>query len=161
MLFRSAVEKVGAIYMLAGAGPDPASTDATRSQIERNLVTYAPELGRFSDATVVLMSRDCGTLYYVQATGTYAADVKAQALERIQIGVMSDYDGALAVIARKSPSDAWKAARATVLAQMAPRVAAALVPQTSQPLQTKARALAAQTNDPTLKAQLNLFADRI
>jgi len=157
----TAVEKVGAVYMLAGAGPDPASTDATRAQIDRNLVTYAAELGRYSDATVVLMSRACGTVYYVQATGSYDAAAKAQALERVQIGVKSNYDGALALIARKSPSDDWKAARAAVLAQMAPRVAAALAPQTSQPLQTEARALAAQTSDPTLKAQLNLFADRL
>jgi hypothetical protein len=157
----AAVEKVGAIYLLAGAGPDPSPSDAERAQIDRNLVTYAPEIGRYSDATVVIMSRDCGTVYYVQATGAYSADAKAQALALIQIGVKSDYDGALHLIARSSPSDAWKTARATVLAQMAPRVAPALDPQTSGPLQAEARGLAAQTNDPALKAQLNLFADRI
>jgi hypothetical protein len=61
----------------------------------------------------------------------------------------------------KGPTDAWKEARVKVMAREAPRVSGMLLPGSWAHLQQQARQMAAQTDDPALKADLELFATRI
>lgn len=157
----AAAEKVARIYLGAGAGPDPAPGDALSAQADRNLVTYAPELGRYVDTTVVLASRDGATIEIFEAINRLDEDNTEKATEHIQAVARSGYGGALDFLARKTPSDAWKEARAAVLARMVSRIGGSLQPWTAHALQTRALALAAQTDDPVLKAQLKLFAAKL
>jgi hypothetical protein len=163
-----AVTKVGRVYLFAGTGvTDPATpmTDALRARVDQNLAAYAPEIGRYLDAQVVLFSRDTATGYYVQATGDYNETQRDGALQDLRAAVRGIYAADLDTIARTQAQgiadDAWRLARVKVMATMAPRVGAFADPTVTLPLQHKARDIEAVAKDPALKAELQDFIGRI
>lgn len=162
----AAMIKVGQIYVLAGTGftdPANATTDAAAAQSLKNTVTYAPEVGRFFDSQIVLLSTECASLYYLQVTRPKApnADQQADAMQNLQYKIEKAYSNELDFMRNVGPTDAWKDARVRVMATEAPRISGQLMPNSWAHLQTQARQLAAQSTDPALKADLELFATRI
>lgn len=161
-----AMIKVGQIYVLAGTGFTDASnatTDAAAARSLRNFVVYGPELGRFFDAEVVLLSTECASIYYLRATQPSAtdADRRAGMMQDLQYKIEKAYSSELGFMLNSGPTDAWKEARIKVLATEAPRVSGMLLPNSWGHLQRQAREVAAQSADPALKAELELFATRI
>jgi hypothetical protein len=162
----AAMMKVGQVYVLAGTGFTDASnatTDAAAAQSLRNTITYAPELGRFFDAQAVLLSTECASLYYLQVAHPSAADAdqRAAMMQDLQYKIEKDYSNEIGFMLNSGPTDAWKAARIKVLATEAPRISSLLLPNNWGHLQRQARQVAAQSADPALKAELELFATRI
>ncbi len=161
-----AMIKVGQIYVLAGTGFTDASnatTDAAAARSLQNFSVYAPELGRFFDAEVVLLSTECASLQYLQAVHPSAADAdqRTAMMQDLQYKVEKAYSSELGFMLNPGPTDAWKDARIRVLATEAPRVSGMLLPNSWGHLQRQAREVAAQSADPALKADLELFATRI
>ncbi len=161
-----AMMKVGQIYVLAGTGftdASSATSDAAAARSLRNFVVYGPELGRFFDAQVVLLSTECASLYYLQAAHPSAsdADQRASMMQDLQFKIEKDYSSELGFMLNSGPTGAWKEARIKVLAAEAPRISSLLQPNSWAHLQRQARAVAAQSADPALKAELELFATRI
>jgi hypothetical protein len=161
--WEQAVSEVGRVYVLAGSGVTDAPTpsDAVKAQSDRNLVTFAPELGRYFDADVVLASRHCATLYYLAVTRRLDDDHRQAVMEAIEPAVEQAYRASLGMIAIAGPSDDWKEARAKVLVATAPRIASVLTIYRKQALEKDARDIAVQTSDAALKAELGAFATEI
>jgi len=163
-----AVTKVGRVYMFAGTGvTDPATpmTDALQARVDHNLATYAPEIGRYFDAQVVLLSRVTATGYYVLVTGDYNETQRDEGMQDLRGAARGIYAADLDTIAKTqtqgTADDAWRLARVKVMVVMAPRLSTLADPTVYLPLQHKARDIEAATNDPALKAELELFATRI
>jgi hypothetical protein len=161
-----AMIRVGQMYVLAGTGFTDASnatTDAAAARSLRNFTVYGPELGRFFDSQVVLLSTECASIYYLRAAHPVAtdADRRAGLMQDLQYKIEKDYSSELGFMLNSGPTDAWKEARIKVLATEAPRISSILLPNSWAHLQRQARDVAAQSADPELKAELELFATRI
>jgi hypothetical protein len=162
----AAVMKVGQIYVLAGTGftdSAKATTDAAAAQSLRNVVVYAPETGRFFDAATVLLSTEGASIDYQSIVNSAKIDPgqRERVMTDLQYKIEKAYSYELSFMLNKGPTDVWKEARIRVLATEAPRVSGMLLPGSWAHLQQQARQIAAQSDDPALKTDLELFATRI
>jgi len=158
-----AMIKVGQIYVMAGTGFTDASnapTDAEARSLQ-NFVDYAPELGRFFDSEVVLLSTECASIDYLRAVHSTGIDQSESVMTNLQFKVEKAYSAELSFMLNAGPTDAWKEARIKVLATEAPRISGMLPPDSWAHLQQQARQVAAQSDDPVLKTELEQFATRI
>jgi hypothetical protein len=162
----NSANRVGIVYVLAGTGVSSlaaANTPAVDQQAGANVVTYAPEMGRYFDAQLAIMGLEANSLAQSLATDpgqTSNAEV-AGGLTKMRGGLVGTSSGLLNVLAGAGPTDDWKEARGKALVAFAPSAAKLLLPADRESLQQLATLAVTQTTDPTLKGEFSQFATLI
>jgi hypothetical protein len=161
----AAANAVGSIYLMAGTASPTVSNDATTTaaQAELNVVTYAPEIGRYLDTELAISSAEAGAVAaeLAQAGGAPPNAEAADGLKTMRAGMAQTAAGVIATIAAPGPSDAWREARAKALIAAAPGYARLLQPDARAPLRAQAEQAATLQTDASLKAELLQFAAAI
>jgi hypothetical protein len=167
--------RVGQVYMFAGVNPAEAhsvaadvnalSAETPRAlQVGRNMVAYAPEVGRFMDAELAIAGTEVAvTQAYITAhpDAPTRSPEMAQGIDRMRSGFT---ETALGVIQSVSTSDVpndWREARAQALIGFATRAAPSLTDAQKQQLASAANDTAAGANEPQLAQLLKQFAATI
>lgn len=160
--------RVGFAYMLAGTGQSDLGKIAEDPKAmelgEKNMSTYAPELGRWFDYQMIIQ----GSI--ADSTNAFLASAKKDVLERPQVkdglgnirqGLARSLGGMFQTMAGDGLDDGWRRERMVALAEIAPKAAKLLAPDDARTLRQQANALADALTDPTLKAELKKFGDTI
>jgi hypothetical protein len=158
--------KAGQVYMLAGTGlTDINAADATaQAKIGQNLMTYAPEFGRFVDAELMIEGAESvSVMQYLAANPDALKNPQStQGFDKARAGIEQTAEGVLTTIGGPGMPVDWREARARSLIAFAPRAAPFLNDAQKQALATAAtQASAAATDDPQLAALLGQFATAI
>jgi hypothetical protein len=164
----SSANRVGQLYILAGTGSASITdTNSAAPSIEEqaslNVVTYAPEMGRYFDTELAIMGLEASSLAKSLSTDpsqTSNAQI-TDGLAKFRGGLTQTASGVIATIAGPGPADDWKEARGKALIAFAPNAAKLLLPADRTTLQALATQAAAQTTDATLKAEFTQFAAAI
>ncbi|WP_146618813.1 hypothetical protein [Rhodoplanes elegans] len=157
--------QIGTVYMLAGTGTTDlaglANDPQADAKVNRNVVRFAPEMGRFLDFELVVQNA------IVEAVLVQLASAKPAELARpnFQSGLASIRQGSLRTVASvietltvDGLSDEWRRSRLPALAGIAPRLARFLEPGQRASLEQLALACADAMADPSLKRSLQAFA---
>jgi hypothetical protein len=164
-----AVLKIGLVYTLAGSGVTDLSTLANQpadviERINRNAVTFAPEMGRYFDAEIRLQGAvmDIVTVFLSTASKTELdrPNIK-NGLAKIRGGNTQTIDGVLTTLPTAGLTDAWRRDRVAVITAVAPRAAKFLLPEQLDALRKSATDVAGQMTDPGVKAALAGFANAL
>jgi hypothetical protein len=159
------VARTGQLYVLAGTGATGAATatPAMNEQAGRNILAYAPEVGRYLDAQLALMGEESAIVnQFIAANPDALKDpTRADGLAKIRAGIATTAGGVVTMVSSPGPTDAWKEARAGALLGLAPRAAQLLTPDVRASLQAQATQAAAASTDPTLQSDLTQFAAAI
>lgn len=160
--------RVGFAYMLAGTGQSDlgkiAEDPKAMELAEKNMSTYAPELGRWFDYQMIIQ----GSI--ADSTNAFLASAKKDVLERPQVkdglgnirqGLARSLGGMFQTMAGDGLDDGWRRERMVALAEIAPKAAKLLAPDDARTLRQQANALADALTDPALKAELKKFGDTI
>jgi hypothetical protein len=160
--------RIGFAYMLAGTGltdPDAIENDPKAAEVaEQNVVTYAPELGRWFDYQMALQGAIADSMV------AFLASAKKDVLERPQVksglghvrqGLAGSIAGMFQTMSDDALDDAWRRDRMAYLNELAPKAAKLLPPDDAKTLQEQAGALADAVSDPELKAALKGFGETI
>jgi hypothetical protein len=155
--------KAGSVYTLAGTG----LTDSAKApndlrfiqQVDRNIAAYAPEVGRYYDAMLIID----GALADVVADnfgGAEAADTPKtkEAKAKIQLGVASLIYGVIDSFKIKAVSNDWRRSRLQALDYAIPKAAKLLPADQYGELRELSRATAAATRDAAVKHGLENVA---
>jgi hypothetical protein len=157
--------RTGQLYLLAGSGATSVAspTPAVNAQADRNLLTYAPEVGRYLDAELALIGEEGSMVaQFIAANPDAQKDpTRADGLVKIRAGLAATAGGVITIVSGPGPTDAWKEARASALLALAPHAALLLTPDARASLQTQATQAAAASTDPTLQSDLTQFAAAI
>jgi hypothetical protein len=160
--WRAAVTRTGYAYLLAGSSADASADDpavadpaspagqAISTQIDRNLMAYAPEIGRYIDAQASLMGTEA------EMSLATATDPAQQGSLRRSVALTT---GALIdTVAESGPSVEWKRARVAALVALAPHAAKLLAPNVREDLQSIAMSAEAGSDpDAGLRAEFEQF----
>jgi hypothetical protein len=160
--------RIGFAYMLAGTGQTEISKladDQKAMEIaEKNMSTYAPEIGRWFDYQMAVQ----GTM--ADSTIAFLASASKEVLERPQVkqglgnvrgGLARSLAGMFQTMASDGLDDGWRRARLVALTEIAPKAAKLVAEEDAKELQRQANALAEALNDPTLKSGLKKFGETI
>jgi hypothetical protein len=144
--------KVGSVYILAGTGTTDVATaanDPNASElVDRNTITYAPELGRYMDQQIVLQ----GLIAEIVAT-----DAPGSANDQVRNGITTTFEGVLGTLPLSGLDTGWRRARVAALAGSAPRVAKLLQAAQCASLRATSDAAATAIPEPEVKDQLKAF----
>jgi hypothetical protein len=161
----SSANRVGQIYILAGAGVTDVTkaTAANQDQVNRNTVSYAPEVGRYMDADLALMAAEARVVTKDLADNPSSASNPAQAkgLGEIRAGVTTTVTGVLTTLETNGLTDDWREARVKALIAVAPDLARLLPATSTQALSATAQQVAADSSDAALKSELANFEELI
>lgn len=157
--------RVGLAYILAGTGRDDASgaDQETLQRVDRNTVTFAPEIGQFTDfqlGTTQKMAQSA--LDFIAGATPQALDqpkVKS-GLAQMRSGFAQTVGGVLKTITIRDLTPDWKAQRVSALEGIADTAARFL----EAPQKASVKALAdevANTVDPALKPRVQAFGQRL
>ena len=155
--------RAGVLYLYAGTGmTDPRNLNVAQLSLEQqNIVTYAPEVGRYFDAEldladaldqIFLLLRNDPQKYDVDAQGMHGAQMAAVGTERLIIG-------ALNAIALPGVSDDWRRGRLGYLRNIAPDAARLLSSEQRNAVREAADAATAAMRDGDVKNQLVGISD--
>lgn len=153
-----AANEAGVVYVLAGTGLT--SFDGTfgpgmAERSGRNVVTYAPEVGRWSDA-VEILAGDIIDAALAARKGGPATPQAAKGEAMIRDGTDKVISGGLTTLPDPGLDDAWRAARLRPLARLAAKASRMLRPDQCTGLRATAadvgRTLAAPAVQDGLKA---------
>ncbi|HEY5072257.1 MAG TPA: hypothetical protein VII63_09520 [Caulobacteraceae bacterium] len=158
--------RVGQVYLFAGTGvtdPTKAADPRVEAQAERNVVTYAPEVGRYIDAELRLVSvLDAMVAQDLAAHPEKTNDPKkAHGLSDIRSGTTTTINSALVTLATQGLTDDWRLARMPALLGIAPDAARLLNPDEKASLRKTALAVGDSMSDANLKIKLSSFADAV
>jgi hypothetical protein len=157
--------RVGQTYILAGTGltdiNQVANNQAAQAQVERNLQTYGPELGRFFDAELTLEGAEAATASAYLAAHPAQSPDEAQGLDKVRAGITQTAASIIETLADPTTGNPWREARAQALVAFAGRAGPLLTAAQRQQLAQAATQVATQANDPQLGLQLNQFAAAI
>ena len=158
--------RVGFAYMLAGTGLTDlgaiANDQGAADAAERNMATYAPEVGRWFDYQIALQGA------IAQSTVAFLASAKQDVLERPQVksglaqvrqGLARSIAGVFQTMSADALDDAWRRDRMAYLVELAPTAAKLLPPEDAKALREQADTLAEAVSDPRLKAELKSFGE--
>jgi hypothetical protein len=160
--------QVGMVYILAGTGVSDTAKlgeidDKGKAKIAANTVAFAPELGRYIDATLAVMQAEMATIL-VKMTEDPAslATPKAQhGLGETRAGVTRTLAGVVTTMPTPGLDPAWAVARLPALAAIAPVAAAFLPEENRKQLHDLTVATAETLKDEKAKAGLASFAKTI
>jgi hypothetical protein len=160
--------RIGFAYMLAGTGQkdlNAIGSDQKAAEIaEKNMTTFAPEIGRWFDYQMVIQ----GTI--ADSTSAFLASASKQQLENPQVkeglgqvrgGLARSIAGVFQTMAGDGLDDAWRSDRLAGLNEIAPKAAKLVSADEGKELQRQANALAEALADLNLKAGLKKFGDAI
>jgi hypothetical protein len=158
--------RVGQVYMLAGTGLTDisgATTTQAQTRVLQNMITYAPECGRYYDAELAIEGADATGFQATLAANPGAAKdpQTTQGVAEAQGGLAQTAQGVIATIGPTGLPNDWREARAQALIALAPHVVGFLTDAQKQTLNTAATQAAASSDDPQLAALLNQFAAAI
>lgn len=160
--------RVGLTYLLAGTGTaDPgklASDPKALERADKNVVTFAPEVGRWLDFQIAVQGALAdSTLAFLASASQEVRDRPAvkSGLAQVAGGVAGSLSGMLQTMGTAGLNDAWRAARLRALEPVVPKAARLVTPSDAVVLQTQANALVPLIKDAAVQAQLRDFAARI
>jgi hypothetical protein len=161
--------RVGAAYMLAGTGiADLAQATEghqaeTAAQIERNLIAFAPELGRYMDAQLAVQQAelDCVATRLAARPQDFAGEKAQGGLAKIRAGTAQTLTGVLTMLPISGLSEAWRRDRLPALQGIAPVAARLLLPEQLAALRQTAAEIGDTMADPAVAAGLRAFADAL
>jgi hypothetical protein len=157
--------RVGLVYILAGTGASGVTnaTAATEQRANLNVVTYAPETGRYLDTELAIMSLEASSMAQTLATdpGQTSNAQVADGVAKMRAGVAQTAGGVISTITLPGLTADWQDARGKALVAFAPGAAKLLLPADRASLQSLATQAATSTSDPTLKAEFTQFASLI
>jgi hypothetical protein len=143
------VNKAGMIYVLAGTGvangqPLPMGDPKFNERVNRNTVTYAPEIGRYTDAAVWLqcLTGEAAMSAISQAPKPLAENIKS-GFAMIQSGEFQSLYGVITTL-EVGVTDAWRRDRLAVLSATAMRTAESLAKDDLRKLSEHAKSVAAK-----------------
>lgn len=153
--------RIGFAYMLAGTGLSDlnklADDQKAMEQAEKNMSTFAPEMGRWFDYQLAIQHK------IVDSTLAFMASAKKDVLERPQVkeglgnvrqGLARALAGVFQTMAADGLDDGWRKERLVALSEIAPGAAKIVTPDEAKELQRQANALAEAVGDAGLKAGL-------
>jgi hypothetical protein len=156
-----AIVEVGAFYLLAGTGASDlahAGSDPIKGeQINRNMITYAPEIGRWLDAALTIQTTTGDVAAAAVADHTFAKS----GLEQVRGGVTTTVGGFIGALATDGLSDEWRRDRVRVLPTVAPKLANFLPQDQRKRLPESALAVGKSMSDADVKSGLQAFADAL
>jgi hypothetical protein len=160
--------RIGFAYMLAGTGQTDlnklAEDQKAMEVAEKNMSTYAPEIGRWFDYQLVIQ----GSI--ADSAAAFLAPASKQTLENPQVkeglgnvrgGLARSIAGVFQTMAGDGLGDDWRRDRLAGLNEIAPKAAKLVSTDDAKELQRQANALAEAVGDSALKAGLTTFGDRI
>jgi hypothetical protein len=160
-----AVTRVGLVYYLAGTGAadlQAASKDpATVTRATQNIVTFAPEYGRYLDAQLRIHGAliDAALAQIAAATPEQAKEQEfRRTLHRISDASAEVFTGTIDGMAQEGMSDAWLLGRVVTMLDITPRAAKFMAPDDRERVQTAAVAVAQRVKNPDVKSGLNAVA---
>lgn len=156
-----AISEIGLIYTLAGTGaPTYAAAVKTsdlaklNARVNRNTVTFAPEMGAYFDAEMVVEALVLKTVAHelqVNASA-FANKMARRGLLHIRGGATQTIGGVFASLRIPGESDQWRRARMAALVAITPAAAEFLLPAQRKQLHDEALFTAKQAKDPILRA---------
>jgi hypothetical protein len=157
--------KVGSIYIFSGTGisdPSRATNDpALRQQVDHNTAQYAPELGRYMDAELLLQG---AMLAVIEANGTSGdhdnASVKS-GIENVRGGVTTTMSGVISTFAVDGINDDWRRGRLIALNALAPKAAKLLLPEQCKLLVDAAQTVSQSMTDAAVQGGFRTFTDAL
>ena len=160
--------RVGFTYMLAGTGQTDLSKIADDPKameiVERNMATYAPEIGRWLDYQMVAQGAIADSVVAFLASAEKAVLGRPQVqqeLGNVRQGLATSIVGIFQTMSDDAMDDGWRRDRMVSLTELAPKAAKLLSPDDAKELQELANALAEEVSDPSLKASLESFGETI
>lgn len=163
-----AATRVGVIYLLAGTGVsedtgtiaglhrafERAQGDlAVARRSDRNVVAFAPEVGRWVDATVTL----AGATPHGVAEASDDATTKL-GWDKARAGITTMLMSDIRMLQLDGLSDAWRLDRLRTLNATAPRLVELLLPAQCSTLRDAARSAIEALRDPAVKSGLEAFS---
>jgi len=160
-----AVIDVGLVYMLAGTGArnldELNSKPAADAIVDRNTVTFAPELGRYFDAQLRIQGAIMDTVQEFLRTAQSAQLESPQfksAVAQIRSGVAQTLTGMFGTFSIEGVTDDWRRGRLTVANASAPKVAKFLVREQKVSVRAAVLQVADKMSDVSVKSGLLAFA---
>ena len=158
-----AAARVGYVYVLAGTGiadfTKGTSDPKLLAQSDRNTVAYAPEIGRYLDAELIIGGATADLIAEnFSEPGLddkqYVKDGKA----KIRNGMDMIIAGAIQVFTLDGISDDWRRDRLLALDGIGPKAAKLLTPEQCKDLRGASRTVGAAMSDVAVKNGLEVFA---
>ena len=156
------IVKTGMIYILAGTGISD-FTKATNDpklaeRINQNVVTFAPELGRYLDAQLAVMGGMLDAISASMAGGKTTNAKVESGLEKVRRGITSTLTGTLSTVATAGLSDEWRHERLPALEAAAPKAAKLLLGEQCRAVRDTAVQVAEALSNAALQAELRSMA---
>ena len=157
--------KVGSIFIFSGTGvadfAHPTDSPELRQQADRNTASYAPELGRYMDAELILQGAMLDVIAAMNAAaGTGSSDVKA-GIDDVRSGVASTMTGVISTFAVEGITDDWRRDRLVPLNALAPKAAKLFVPEQCKALSEAAQTVSQSISDAAAQGGLRTFNDAL
>lgn len=156
--------KVGTAYMLAGTGaPDLgalAQDPQADEKVNRNVIRFAPEMGRFFDFQLRIQAAIVEAVLARIATarpGDAATPTFQNGIAQIRRGSLRTVASVIETLAVDGLSDDWRRARLPALAAVGPRLAQFLQPDQKAELQKLVAACADVMSNTQVKQGLQAF----
>ncbi|HEY2707498.1 MAG TPA: hypothetical protein VGI95_05535 [Caulobacteraceae bacterium] len=152
-----AVVKTGQVYVLAGAGDAAVPNPEMGAIANKNMIAYAPEVGRYFDAQLALMGEESPMLAQFAADNpdSMKDPKRAAGLTQARNGVAQTLSSIIAALAVPGLTDDWRRARIKAMIAMTPKAAQLLTPDLRTLVQLEAQQAIAATTDPELKGELS------
>jgi len=153
--------KVGSVFILAGTGvadfAHPTDSPELRQQVDRNTASYAPELGRYMDAQLILQG---AMLDVIAATGTSNSDVKA-GIDQVRAGVAATMTSVISTFSVDGITDDWRRDRLVPLNALAPKAAKLFLPEQCKSLSEVAQSVSQSMSDAAVQGGFKTFNDAL
>jgi len=147
-----AMKQVGDTYLYAGTGQTRGdlAAPAAQAQQARTMLTYAPELGRYYDAMLLIAGAD--------AAATRASPQMQPRWAQMQPYLVTIAQGIVSGVAAPDETNDWREARARTLIVFARRFGGLMTTAQQRTLKQSAQSAAQSANDPQAAALLSQFA---
>jgi len=162
------VVNAGLIYVTAGTGiADFGSvtsiTPAAQEQMNSNVITYAPEMGRYYDAQLAVTKVEIDLIIGELAAhpDAYKSGTKAQGIEEMRSGLAQTLAGVVETFQLPGVDPGWLHDRLPTLLALAPSASKFLQADARQQLHDLATKVAAAASDTGIKSGLTSFAQAV
>ena len=157
----AAVNTVGILYLLAGTGVGDlgkaAGDPRANEQILRNVVTYAPEIGRYLDATFAVG----GAISAIASSKEGRAADNPGAMAKIAGGLAGELQGGMQTVAIDGLDDDWRLKRLGAMTVFAAKAALLLQPPQCSALRDTATAVMPSLSNKDVRSALQGVSDAL
>lgn len=164
----SQVVNVGLVYVTAGTGiADLAGLGAVtakqQEQMNVNVVTFAPEMGRYYDAQLAVSKVEIDLVIGELAAhpDNYKSGTKAQGIDEMRSGLAQTLAGVVETFQLSGVDPAWLRARLPALLALGPTAAKFLESDQKREVHDLAVKVAATASDDAVKTGLTAFAQAV